>query len=577
MNKLIPSLAVLALTVLSALGANVDLRSFNTNDFTTNVPSFGYVALRSHSTNVFTNLTVLNNATLTNVSLYGPFIFNGTLVSNIFQGTNLVVSSNGVAIVPAATNLDLWPGANITLSITNRAGHADIAISASGGGGGGSGVGPGTLNHLSMFNSTTTNVVDSNLTQTDTNQWQYRTAAPGTTFTNGMTNIWWEKYISAGTNRGLKIIENGNLCEIKQFSTEVIAPGGDVFAGMKLNDAWLINGSGTVANGGHNGDLLPMADSDGTTGITIGNSVNKVKSIALSTGSAGGVLMPDNGYVQSAGVYAVWGGSGWLLHYKTSNYDFFGAFATGSPNGPCVSVASGTYAGNSIANGSGSVSSAVADCFFGPGKLAHSWALNTNNNATGAQSIARLTGTENLGATDGLGGDLILGGGSGTSLGRSGNLRLQTSPPLAATGNSAQTYQDRFVMTGVPVTLTTNSATTICTFTVPTSLTVVGGEFSATTEIKDATDVATVHERFAFNAINKAGTVTAAVQSVPTITSPLATGSAGVTTTWTVTVSSTTVSIKCNAVTTGINATTARVLGPRIELDSDGTSVVTFQ
>lgn len=132
-------------------------------------------------------------------------------------------------------------------------------------------------------------------------------------------------------------------------------------------------------------------------------------------------------------------------------------------------------------------------------------------------------------------------------------------------------------MTGVPVTLTTNSATTICTFTVPTSLTVVGGEFSATTEIKDATDVATVHERFAFNAINKAGTVTAAVQSVPTITSPLATGSAGVTTTWTVTVSSTTVSIKCNAVTTGINATTARVLGPRIELDSDGTSVVTFQ
>ena len=436
----------------------------------------------------------------------------------------------------------------------------------SSGGGGGGGVGPGTLNHLSMFNSTTTNVIDSNLIQEATNQWAYKQSS--STWTNSVTNVWYERWTSGSSNRGIQLIENGNLAELKQFANGTI--GADVFGGMRFNDAWLINGLGTVAAGGHNGDWLPLADSDGTTGLTVGNGTHKVKYIYLSTGSAGGVFFPDGGHIQSAGIDTTWGGTAWVIHDTPDNRDLL-YVDTGGVNGNTVRIGLGQIGASSGAS-PGTIT--ASDTWLMAGRLAGSWQLQTNNSGTGTAAEGRLTGSEALG-TDHTGGTLILGGGNGNGTGRGGDLDIETAQKASGSSSSSNPYQKRLKISSEPVTLTTNSATTVCTFTVPTSLTMVGAKFSATTEIKDATDVAALTEEFRIVAINKAATVTA-TNSAPSATSYLATGSVGVSTTWTVTVSSTTVSIKCNAVTTGINATTARVYG-RLELDSDGVSVVNFQ
>ncbi len=203
--------------------------------------------------------------------------------------------------------------------------------------------------------------------------------------------------------------------------------------------------------------------------------------------------------------------------------------------------------------------------------------MGTNHNATTLPKTFLIHGMKSDdNAINRAGGGLAIGGGPASGNGPNGPTSLGTFMP-GASGFGYNPFQtNRLSLWGNYITLTTNSATTVCTFTIPTSLTCAGVKFSATTEIKDATDIASQYDSFAITALNKAGTVTT-TNSVSVPSSFMATGSAGFTNTWTVTVSSTTVSIKCTCITSGINSTTARLVGARIELDSDSLSAVTFQ
>ncbi len=206
------------------------------------------------------------------------------------------------------------------------------------------------------------------------------------------------------------------------------------------------------------------------------------------------------------------------------------------------------------------------------------WCLGTNNNATTKAEPTVLGGAaSDNNAVNRAGGDFVTTGGPASGNGTNGNNSMGTFMEAASGFGYGSLQTNRLTIHGMYTVLTTNSATSVLTFTVPTSLTVVGGKFSTTVEVKDATDIAVLSEEFRFSAVNKAGTVTATNQtSLSNQTPPLFTGSAGVTTTWTTTVSGTTVTLKCNAVTTGINATTSRLVGSRVEIDSDSLVNVQF-
>ncbi len=432
----------------------------------------------------------------------------------------------------------------------------------SAGGGGGSGVGPGTAKRVSMFDSTTTNVTDSSEINIATNEIDFRMT--NASYSSTVSNVMYGAYTNATAWRATAIsVDPIGYTRIDQLLGSAVTPLSTYPRnGLIFNAAWLINGYGSSATGDGGGkvpDLLPIIDN----AFSIGSTSSHVKAVTTGTG---GLVMPDGGTVQSSGMSAAWDSSFWYLTYKPGPAIIMGVFYNGGL--PVTEMGNGGWFGIS----SGAISSTGTDTWIGRNlnQSGHYWTTETNN------GVASGIGGANGSGTDKTGGDFVIYGGQSTGTGDGGDIIGKTTPKAASTSSSANSLQERFHVSSSAVTLTTNSATTICTFTVPTSLTVVGGKFSATTEIKDATDIAVVTEEFRFSAVNKAGTVTASI-SVPSSINGTSTGSAGVTTTWTVTVSSTTVSIKCNAVTTGINSTTSRVLGPRIELDSDGTSIVAFQ
>jgi hypothetical protein len=558
-----------------------------------------------------TNITLVTN---------GPVVtINSTSSGGGGSATNAVtvVSTNGVAVSSAATNIDFWPGTGISLIATNRSGHVDLAVSSTGGGvavsagtnitattnsgvvtlsvstnpvviagtnvtvqtnglaytvnatssGGGSGVGPGTAKRVAMFDSTTTNVTDSSLINSATNQIEFRqTNVP---YASTMTNYLVMGVYTNGTGfRGFEIDSDATgFINMEQQLGSGVNPATFSRAGIRFNQAWAINGWGSTATGDGNGktpDFLPVGDNV----HDVGSTSARVKSIFAGSGFFNTI----NGSSPNFGSI-----SGYGLGMTTSAIDFYNAVPTKIASFYVIPGLGGNgieFPGGGIA---GSASLGTPDVYLHRPVLYRMWSMGTNNSSTTKTSPVILSGSvSDDNAVNRAGGDLVLAGGPASGSGTNGNVSLATFMQGSSGFGYGSLQTNRLVIHGLPTVLTTNSATTVLSFTVPTSLTCVGAKFSATTEIKDATDIATLHEEFSISAVNKAGTVTA-TNSVPSISSFIATGSAGVTTTWTVTVSSTTVSLKCNAVTTGINATTARLVGSRFELDSDSLSNVQFE
>jgi hypothetical protein len=425
------------------------------------------------------------------------------------------------------------------------------------------GVGPGTATRLAMFDSTTTNVTDSSLINSATNEIDFKLT--NSSYSTIVSNLFYGANTNATGWRATSIsVDPAGYTRFDQLLGSAVDPAVFPRVGMTFNGAWMINGYGSSATGdggGKSPDLLPIG------AHSIGSTASPVTALYTSTLGLNG---PDGLTVSSSAA------TGTKLMLNNANLQLIhnaSGAALISGQRDANGIFGAAIGANVIGSGDGGGSGLNWDTFITRGNEAGTWQFSTNNAAVGTPPNAVLEGGKATGA-DHNGTSLVLAGGRSTGTGTNGYVGIQTASK-SASSSSVNSFQPRLRIWAEPVNLTTNSATTVCTFTVPTSLTMAGAKFSATTEIKDATDIASVHEEFAITALNKAGTVTA-TNSVAVISSALNTGSAGIANTWTVTVSSTTVSIKCNCVTSGINSTTARVYG-RLELDSDGVSVVTFQ
>ncbi len=465
----------------------------------------------------------------------------------------------GYTIVGDANGVGTWQPAPTSIAFTNII----QSIATNSVGFGGSGVGPGTAKRVAMFNSTTTNVTDSSLINIATNEVDMRLT--NSSYSVILSNNFYGAYTNATDWRATSLsVDPAGYTRIDQLLGSGVSPASFPRSGLRFNEAWLINGYGSSATGDGGGKVPHLVPVTGNA-FDVGTSSSPVRTFNSGTGGLNG---PDGLTVSSSA------STGTKTVYSTTVstiYNSSGATLYGGQRDANGLYGLSMIGGNVI--GFGDAGAGFGWDTFLTRMDTNIFQFCTNNASANTPPGVKLEGSRATGA-DHKGGDISLSGGRGTGTGNGGVVWVETAPP-STTSSSQNTSQKRLGVAANPVTLTTNSASTVCTFTLPTSLTMVGAKFSATVEVKDSTDIASQHEEFSITALNKAGTVTA-TNSASSVSSFLATGSAGVTTTWTVTVSSTTVSIKCNAVTTGINATTARVYA-RIEIDSDGVSVVTFQ
>jgi hypothetical protein len=155
-----------------------------------------------------TNVSFVTNGNVVTISATAT---NGGGTGQFVQaGTNITAVTNGsVVTLSVSTNPVVIAGTNVTVQTNGLA----YTVNATSSGGGGGGVGPGTLNYISKFNSTTTNVIDSIMVNTATNQVEWRSRPSGTTWTNAITNriyaeytseansLWWD-FISAPSQNG---------------------------------------------------------------------------------------------------------------------------------------------------------------------------------------------------------------------------------------------------------------------------------------------------------------------------------------------------------------------------------------
>jgi len=155
------------------------------------------------------------------------------------------------------------------------------------------------------------------------------------------------------------------------------------------------------------------------------------------------------------------------------------------------------------------------------------------------------------------------------------SLQVATNQIALSTDNGTGNVVNRQIVQGGVKTFTTNSATTVVSITLPTSLTCFGAKLSATTEIKSGSDLTSCREDISISAKNLSGTVTA-TNSQASLISTIPGTTATVVNSWSTSVSSTTVSVQLTSVTSAIQATTSRLIGLRLELDSDSVCVVTW-
>lgn len=498
---------------------------------------------------VSTNLTV-NWANLNFASNYPA------VVTEVWTNTALGSYTNSFTVtVPAASSTVIkFSPVNGSSGLSN---YVQTAVAGA--------VGPGTVKYIPKFSSTS-NINDSIMVQMETNLVEMHSVATNTASTNAIKLVLFHEYTSSLNYEALSLESAANANDSHRLRG--VQGSGHTALGIQplsIQDTWTIEPTAPIS--GHTaGYFYPGADN----AYAIGTIANRV--LSVTSGPAGYTASPNG----SSANFGSIGGFG--LAMSASGIDVF----SGVPQkvltlATNIGVAS---SGNGSDYGVGTIvfgaSLGTPDIYIHRPVLLRALSLSTNNNSTTKAQGALVFGSaSDDNAINRAGGDLTLAGGPASGSGTNGDINLGTflQGSSGFAYNSVQT--NRLSIHANPINLTTNSATTVLTFTVPTSLTVVGAKLIATTQIKDATDVAMVREEVFIGAVNKAGTVTA-TNSAVTVSS-IATGSATIANTWSSSVSSTTVSIKVSCVTGGINSTTSRLVGARLELDSDGASTVTWQ
>jgi len=494
---------------------------------------------------VATNLTV--NWNQLNISSNYPAV-----VTEVWTNSLLGSYTNSFTVsVPAASSTVIKFSPVIGSGLSN---YVQTAVASA--------VGPGTINQLAMFTSVS-NVGNSILDQVSTNMIEQRSGISGS-MTNANTNRIYGRVTSATDVEALELVGAGGLNGVSKLHTVQGSASTAGTTALYVQDSWGIEPI-TPQSGHSAGNIYPLADD----AYTIGSTSAKVR--GFTAGTSGYVAI-----VNTASPNFGTGASGYGLYMHAAGIDIgngVGQVITLATNiGTAVSGQGSDYGNGTIVFGA---SLSHPDVFIHRPQLLRALAVTTNNNSTSKATGALVVGSaSDDNAVNRAGGDLTLAGGPASGNGTNGDISLGTFMQGASgfAYNNVQT--NRLTIHSHPITLTTNAATFVASFTVPTSLTVVGAKFSATTEIKDATDIATLTEEFRISSVNKAGTVTA-TNSAP-IAATIATGAATIANTWTVSVSSTTVSINCKCVTGGIQATTSRLVGARIELDSDSFSIVNW-
>lgn len=496
-----------------------------------------------------TNINLVTNGTLITIS-----IATNTVVAS---GTNITISTNGGVYTVSLTTSNIFNAASST-TISN------IIQAISGTNNGGPNIGPGTLNEVAMFVNKT-NVGDSTIRQDATNQWSFASGGTNTFSTRGTNLIFGDNTVSTTSNSALALVVSpagaGQYNEL--FSYRGL---GDTRARNKIlvSAGWIFNGYSSGGGADAACDLLPAV-----AGLSVGT---------VSPGSPCHIFAADatGGFFGADGV--TFKGGTWGM---TMDATGIGINLLSGPN-RIVTIQNAVGGQNGLSLGAGKLGfgpaqSGAWSTFLSVGIQNHYMMLGTNNNSVTPGPTEIVHGAiSDDNAVDRAGNSIAFVGGPASGAGTNGEVKLGTFMQGASGFGYNAIQTNRFVLHGNYINLTTNVATTVVTFTVPTSLTCAGVKFFGTTEIKDGTDIATLAENFVISAVNKAGTVTATNAAVA-FTSSIATGSAAITNTWTCTVSSTTVSLKCKCNTGGINATTSRLVGARIELDSDSVSAVDFR
>lgn len=160
-----------------------------------------------------------------------------------------------------------------------------------------------------------------------------------------------------------------------------------------------------------------------------------------------------------------------------------------------------------------------------------------------AQTIA-FQGSRGGTDTNTAGADATIQGSLGTGTGGGGNILVRTAP-RGSTGSAQNTPSDRLVLAAKQVTLTESSATPILDVAVPSG-SVAGGEVLYTIRADDATDFQALTGRVQWSAVNKGGTLTAAINLVGTETTAVSAGT--LTNTATITTGVNLITINLNAV-----------------------------
>lgn len=111
--------------------------------------------------------------------------------------------------------------------------------------------------------------------------------------------------------------------------------------------------------------------------------------------------------------------------------------------------------------------------------------------------------------TDIAGASVSVAGGKGTGTGAGGDFGVATAVPTT-TGTTLQSVGDRIKVIAKHKTLVAATATAVARVAIATG-TVAGGEFLATVQANDATDYQARTVRCIWSAVNKAGTITAAI------------------------------------------------------------------
>lgn len=158
--------------------------------------------------------------------------------------------------------------------------------------------------------------------------------------------------------------------------------------------------------------------------------------------------------------------------------------------------------------------------------------------------------------------------GLGTGTGGGGPFKIQTAPAIA-TGTATNVYADRIAVAGKQVTLTESTATTVLNVAVASGTT-AGGTLAYTIRSDDATDFQSLSGTVNFAAVNKGGTLTAALS---TPVESVVNSSGTLTVTVTAVANGNGVDLKLNAV----SSLTQTTLYAYITSLNHGTGTVTFQ